>query len=120
VLGAENGEGKSTIDVLPASYQYYEASGKRVVASPADDVPAFLQRELSLRGLADMLKYLWLAGAKHPATPPHFQVAMGREIVVSDRMDLHLLWDNGGKALSQAWPPLSPRPDLLAEQFTVP
>lgn len=82
---------------MPASYQYYEASGNRVVASPADDVPAFLERELSLGGLADMLKHLWFAGAKHPATPLHFHVAMGREIVVADRMDLHLLWDNGGK-----------------------
>lgn len=97
MLGTENGEEKGTTDALPASYQYYETSGKRVVANPADDVPAFLQRELSLGGLAGMLKHLWFAGAKHPATPLHFQVAMGREIVVADRIDLHLLWDNGGK-----------------------
>ena len=81
---------------MPASYHYYEASGKRVVANPAD-IPAFLQRELSVGGLADMLKHLWFAGAKHPATPLHAHVAMGRKIVIADRMDLHLLWDNGGR-----------------------
>lgn len=29
--------------------------------------------------------------------PLHFHIAMGREIVVADRMDLHLLWTNRGR-----------------------
>ena len=69
---------------------------KRVVGNPADDIPAFLLRELSLGGLSDMLKRLWFAGAERPATPLHFHVAMGREIAIAGRMDLHLLWANKG------------------------
>jgi hypothetical protein len=34
---------------------YNKAAGKRVVGNPAEDTPAFLQRELSLVSLADML-----------------------------------------------------------------
>ncbi|KAK4220777.1 hypothetical protein QBC38DRAFT_462218 [Podospora fimiseda] len=49
---------ESTTDDFPASYRYYEASGKPVVGNPADDVAAFLRMELSLGGLADMLKHL--------------------------------------------------------------
>ncbi|VBB80787.1 Putative protein of unknown function [Podospora comata] len=44
-----------------------------------------------------MLKHLWFAGAERPATPLHFHVAMGREVAITDRMDLHLLWSNKGR-----------------------
>ncbi|KAK0641458.1 hypothetical protein B0T16DRAFT_334880, partial [Cercophora newfieldiana] len=73
---------------------YYEAHGKRIVGNSAYDIQAFLWRELSLGGMADMLKHLWFAGAERAATPLHFYVAMGREIAIADRMDLHLLWTN--------------------------
>lgn len=92
MLGEENG----ATDPLPASYHYYDARGKRTVANPAD-VPAFVKSELSLGRLGEMLKHLWFAGAKHPATQLHWQVALGREIAVADRIDLHLLWDNNGR-----------------------
>jgi hypothetical protein len=95
VFGKE--KGKSTTDTLPATYHYYEAAGKRVVDDPAEDTPAFLRRELSLGSLADMMRHLWFAGAKRPAMPLHFHIAMGREIVVVDRIDLHLLWKNEGR-----------------------
>lgn len=88
---------ESTADGLPAAYRYSEAPGKCVVGNPADDIPAFLRTELSLGGLADMLKHLWFAGTERPATPLHFHVAMSREIAIADRMDLHLLWSNKGR-----------------------
>jgi len=89
---------------LPAVYRYYAAPGKRVVGNPADDIPAFLGTQLSLGGLADMLKHLWLAGAERPATPLHFHVALGRQIAIVDRMDLHLLWYNKGRLFVKSVP----------------
>ncbi|CAP71858.1 uncharacterized protein PODANS_6_7960 [Podospora anserina S mat+] len=86
-----------TADGLPAAYRYHEAPRKRVVGNPANDILAFLRTELSLGGLADMLKHLWFAGAERPATPLHFHVSMGREVAIADRMDLHLLWSNKGR-----------------------
>lgn len=89
----------SNTDSLPASYHYHDESlGKdkpRRVANPANAVPAFLERELSLGRLDDILKHLWFAGSRHPATQLHFNVAMSREVTVADRMDLHLLWGHG-------------------------
>jgi len=90
-------EKEGTTDALPATYHYYEAAGKRAVGNPAEDTPAFLQRELSLGSLADMLRHLWFAGARLPAMPVHFHAAIGREITVVDRMDLHLLWTSEGR-----------------------
>ncbi|KAK0631001.1 hypothetical protein B0T17DRAFT_489569, partial [Bombardia bombarda] len=95
---------KGTADVLPATYHYYKAAGKRIVGNPAEDTPAFLQRELSLGSLADMLRHLWFAGARRPAMPLHFHAAIGREITVVDRMDLHLLWTSDGRLLVKPIP----------------
>ncbi|KAF2681818.1 hypothetical protein K458DRAFT_444641 [Lentithecium fluviatile CBS 122367] len=86
-----------TTDTLPATYHYHEATGKHAVGDPAEDIPAFLRRELSLGSLVGMLRHLWFASAKRPAVPLHRHLAMGREIVVVGRMDLHLLWTNDGK-----------------------
>ncbi|KAH6650541.1 hypothetical protein F5144DRAFT_556471 [Chaetomium tenue] len=89
--------GTRAADALPATYHYRETAGKHAVGDPADDTPTFLTRKLSLGGLVALLKHLWFAGAERPATPLHSHLAMGREIVVLDRMDMHLLWANEGK-----------------------
>ncbi|KAK3898053.1 hypothetical protein C8A05DRAFT_19295 [Staphylotrichum tortipilum] len=85
---------KCATDVLPATYHYHATPGKRAVGDPAEDVPAFLQSELSLGGLPGLLKHLWFAGAARPAMPLHLHVARGREIVVLDQMHMHLLSTN--------------------------
>ncbi|KAL6862001.1 hypothetical protein J3F83DRAFT_746392 [Trichoderma novae-zelandiae] len=94
-------EESDSSDLLPASYHYYEqiVSGRRRrrVADPSQNVAAFLDTELSLQQLDDIDKHLWLAGAKRPATQLHLQVAIGRHIVLADRIDLHLLWSGDGK-----------------------
>ncbi|KAH6845749.1 hypothetical protein B0I37DRAFT_191642 [Chaetomium sp. MPI-CAGE-AT-0009] len=94
---SRNENGKRTIDVLPATYHYHETDGKRVVGDPAEEIPAFLRSELSLGRLAGLLKHLWFAGAARPVRPLHSHIAMGWEIVVSDQMDMHLLWTNEGR-----------------------
>ncbi|KAK4651978.1 hypothetical protein QC762_607260 [Podospora pseudocomata] len=103
VLGKKEKE-KPATDILPATYHYHEAAGRRAVGNPAKDIPTFLRRELSLGDLADMMQHLWFAGAKRPAMPLHSHVAIGREITITDRMDLHLLWDNKGKLLIKPVP----------------
>ncbi|KAK4663288.1 hypothetical protein QC763_607260 [Podospora pseudopauciseta] len=70
VLGKKEKE-KPATDILPATYHYHEAAGRRAVANPAKDIPAFLRRELSLGDLADMMQHLWFAGAKRPPMPLH-------------------------------------------------
>lgn len=117
------GEGNSATatDLLPASYHYHEeASGKRIVANPADGVPAFVESELSLGRLSEILKHLWFAGTKHPATQLHFQVAIGREIVVNDRMDLHLVWNNDGRIFLKPIPRFLLDPEFCQRNLECP
>ncbi|TFB01914.1 hypothetical protein CCMA1212_006283 [Trichoderma ghanense] len=94
-------EQSDSADLLPASYHFYEqaVSGRRRrrVADPSQNVAAFLDTELSLQQLEGIDKHLWLAGAKRPPTQLHLQVAIGRNIVLADRIDLHLLWSGDGK-----------------------
>ncbi|RFU79545.1 subtilisin-like serine protease [Trichoderma arundinaceum] len=87
-------------DLLPATYHYHQSNGyrkRRCVGDPSNDVAHFLSSELSLKGVEGMLKHLWFAGAKRPATQLHYHVALGREVAVTDRMDLHLMWNANGK-----------------------
>ncbi|KAL7945778.1 hypothetical protein V8C42DRAFT_352777 [Trichoderma barbatum] len=87
-------------DLLPATYHYHKLNGyrkRRCVADPSDNVPHFLASELSLKGLESMLKHLWLAGAKRPPAQLHYHAALGREITVTDRIDLHLMWNANGR-----------------------
>lgn len=107
-------------DLLPASYHYYNANGKRTVADPEKDVSAFLRKELSLGRLGEMLQHLWFAGAKHVPRRLHFQVAVGREIVVVDRMDLHLVWDKDGKIFLKPIPRFLLDPDFWQENLICP
>ncbi|PHH90505.1 hypothetical protein CDD83_3469 [Cordyceps sp. RAO-2017] len=44
--------------------------------------------------------------------PLHFQVALGRKIVLVDRMDLHLLWGADGKIFIKAMPTFLLSPDF--------
>lgn len=82
---------------------------RRIVGSPVQDVMRFLEEELSLGDLDEMQKHLWFAGSHNPTTQLHLQVAMGREIVVAGRMDLHLLWHNDGRLF------LKPVPGFLLD-----
>lgn len=96
-------------DCLPASYHYYDVTRKRRIADPTKDVSTFLRNELSLGRLDTMLQHLWFAGAKRAPRQLHFQVAVGQEVLLVDRMDLHLMWANDGKLF------LKPIPSFLLD-----
>lgn len=98
-------KGQACDDGLPAAYRRsgLEASS-RTVAVPARSVRDFLSKELCLGKLDLMLGHLWFAGDERPAAPLHSQLAIGREIVVCERMDLHLLWWNTGKIFMKPVP----------------
>jgi hypothetical protein len=51
-----------------------------------------------------VLNHLWFAGGKHPAGPLHYQISIGRNIVITERMDLHLLWANDGRIFIKPLP----------------
>ena len=75
-------------DLLPASYR------------TADDdlhYPAltgsFLKKELGVDRLNRIHYWLWLVGRPMPPRPLYYQKALGRELVIHEQADLHLVWD---------------------------
>ncbi|KAL6228939.1 hypothetical protein BDW75DRAFT_250359 [Aspergillus navahoensis] len=88
----------STGDGLPACYR-----GPYGVDVPSKNVDQFLVRELSL-GKLEVLKHLWYAGAIRSAKPLHEQLLIGRQVVITERMDLHLLWTNDKKLFVKPLP----------------
>ncbi|EFX04725.1 subtilisin-like serine protease [Grosmannia clavigera kw1407] len=116
-----SGFGKyGTADILPASYHYRTPDRKQEVLDPTTNIPKFLRTALSLGALEPMLKHLWFAGAKHPPKQLHFQVAIGREIAVVDRMDLHLFWDNNGRFFVKPLPRFLLDPEFCEEHLKCP
>ena len=72
-------------DLLPASIRNEDA-----LELPS---AAHLDSELNLRRLDKIYEYLWLAGRPMPPRPLHYQQAASREIIVVEKMDLHLVWE---------------------------
>jgi hypothetical protein len=79
--------------LLPASYR---ADTRTILALPPQ-IPrrclrAYLRAELSVRRLNDVHGWLWMVGLPIPPRALHVQRLKGREIVVCERTDLHLVW----------------------------
>lgn len=79
---------------LPASY-CQQTDGLDNIHLPQADIQAFLEQELSLKRLEAMHEYLWLVGLPRPPRPLHQQLVLGRDIIVTEKLDMHLVWETG-------------------------
>src|SRR5687768_12416814 len=99
----EDGTEEHVSDTLPAAFHFYKSlpagRKRRILADPAVDVAGFLSSELCVSALDAIHKHLWFAGSKHIPAQLHMQSAMGRDIIVADRMDLHLIWDHNSNTI---------------------
>ncbi|KAN0072640.1 hypothetical protein V8E54_009569 [Elaphomyces granulatus] len=97
--------------LLPASYRTEPEKGE----IKGDIIPArtnHVENDLSVKRLNDIHRWLWLAGMPMPPRPLTYQLASSRQIVVNERMDLHLVWTSSFKIF------LKPIPRyLLDHQF---
>ncbi|KAK0754457.1 hypothetical protein B0T18DRAFT_434844 [Schizothecium vesticola] len=50
--------------------------------------------ELLVERLEKARKYQYFAGSKRPVASLHLHISIGRNVVITERMDLHLLWSN--------------------------
>lgn len=50
--------------------------------------------KLTQQRLNDIHTHLWSAGSKHNISPLHHQKVLQREIILTERSDLHLIWFN--------------------------
>ncbi|KAI3390703.1 hypothetical protein diail_8806 [Diaporthe ilicicola] len=79
--------------LLPASYRAGEYDAD--IALPSAKSLEFLKKELSTGRLSKMFDHLWWAGRPVPPQPLHCQLLRERQVVVTEQMDLHLVWKPG-------------------------
>lgn len=86
-------------DCFPASYRRAKLNRKASpedkvsygVSIPNTNIGDFLSRELSLGNLEKVRRYLRFARARHAVSPLHYQRMLGRTVVITEQMDMHLL-----------------------------
>ncbi|KAJ5864656.1 uncharacterized protein N7529_006572 [Penicillium soppii] len=78
-------------DVLPASFR----DDNLLFHAPLDDISKFLELDLSVQRLNDIQEYLWLAGRPMPPRPLNYQISVSRQIILDEKVDMHLIWGPG-------------------------
>ena len=92
--------------VLPAAFYSREQVFQEVIESDHNTLIAFFSSELKISRLNAIQPYLWLAGLAKPARSLHEHVMLGRQIVVTEQTDLHMVW-HGSKVY------IKPLPEFL-------
>ncbi|GKT92453.1 ankyrin domain protein [Colletotrichum tofieldiae] len=91
--------------LLPASRRTKEDDLEAPVLSPILDpadvetdparlaaIHDWVDEEVDLSRLSDIHNWLWIAGRMKPPRPLHAQRLLLREIVITEKLDLHLVW----------------------------
>ena len=73
--------------LLPATYRT-KGSGLVIPKIGLD----YLEQELDVDRLENIQSWLWMAGRPMPPRALHYQKSRGREIVITQQMDMHLVW----------------------------
>lgn len=64
-------------------------------AADATGIDTEINRELNVDRLTKIERHWWLIGRPQPPRPLHRQVAMGRDPIIDEQMDMHLVWNTG-------------------------
>ena len=80
--------------VLPALFRsLVRSNGNPCIRYEPDFDPSqFIHQEISVERLDAIIGSLWLGGVPNNIRPLHRQLSLGRNIVVTEEVDLHLLW----------------------------
>lgn len=88
--------------ILPATYHLQSPPATRQINAPQTDasglyivdtnVRTFYRNELDVSRLNVIHEHLWLAGLERTARPLHQQIAVRRNVILTEAADLHLLW----------------------------
>jgi hypothetical protein len=92
--------------ILPATYHNDERILKIINQAKTDELRKYLKHDLDVARLNLVHKHLWMTGLPQISRPLHGHVMIGRQIVITERADLHLVWH--GNTIY-----LKPLPDYL-------
>ncbi|KAH7378339.1 hypothetical protein BKA66DRAFT_442995 [Pyrenochaeta sp. MPI-SDFR-AT-0127] len=81
------------IPLLPATFR-----NKFAIQSVNTNIHGFLDVELNVERLNCVHRWLWLVGLPTTPRPLHYQAVKKRDIVVSEQLDLHLVWSSTSSA----------------------
>ncbi|MCJ1343048.1 hypothetical protein MMC31_001239 [Peltigera leucophlebia] len=77
---------------LPAVYHDKTGKLQEINCTGNESLPKYLQHELDLSRLDGIHHHLWLAGRPVCARALHRQLMIGREIIITEQADFHLVW----------------------------
>lgn len=76
----------------PAAYRDSNDEFCTLDAADNDAMNRYIRRDLDLSRLLRIHRHLWLAGLPKSARPLHHQLLMERDVIMTERADLHLTW----------------------------
>ncbi|KAF6806713.1 hypothetical protein CPLU01_15876 [Colletotrichum plurivorum] len=77
--------------VAPALFPILDPAGVVDMRHPTDILDC-VDEEVKLDRLADIHEWLWIVGRPMPPRPLHQQRLLNREIMITEKMDMHLVW----------------------------
>lgn len=98
------GRGNSLTSLLPASRRtegddltaqspsIFDHAGQELDVHQLTGILDWVDAEVDLGRLADIHDWLWVVGRPMPPRPLHEQRLLNREIVITEKLDLHLVW----------------------------
>ena len=93
---------------LPAVYHDKSHSLQTIEETDEHSIQNYLDWELTIPRLNEIHGYLWLAGRPTSARPLHRQAMLGRDLVITEQVDLHMVWQ-------EARIFIKPMPDFLLD-----
>ncbi|KAF6823369.1 hypothetical protein CPLU01_11450 [Colletotrichum plurivorum] len=78
--------------MAPALFPVLDPAAVNVDPVQLASIHDWVDEETDLRRLSDIHGWLWIVGRPMPPRPLHHQRVLNREIVIAERMDLHLVW----------------------------
>ncbi|KAL9615110.1 MAG: hypothetical protein Q9167_000428 [Letrouitia subvulpina] len=79
---------------LPAIFWKDDQTLHLIDPSQPESIRDFISFDLSVDRIEKFYKHLWLAGSPQRARPLHYHRMLHRKIIVTERADLHLLWQD--------------------------
>jgi hypothetical protein len=77
--------------MIPATYRTKSDN----LAPPRLDDTSWIESELNVERLHRIRRWFWVVGRPTPPRPLHHQVLLGREVFITEQMDMHLVWTAG-------------------------
>jgi hypothetical protein len=86
----------SALPLLLPAWGFGKITFLETIQLAGDAVLEFLEHDLKVSRLNRMHQYLWLAGRPMPPRPLHQQKMLSRQVIITEKADLHLVWSAAG------------------------